>query len=74
MSETTQWEYRIESFGTFFSNPKDDDMTAALNQWGEEGWEVIHIHSYPNGSKALVIAKRPLDRSTRRSRTMPRYD
>ncbi|MBN2386358.1 MAG: DUF4177 domain-containing protein [Anaerolineales bacterium] len=72
MSETIQWEYRIESFGTFFSSPKDEDMAEILNEWGEEGWEVVHVHSYPNTSKALVIAKRPLDLSTRRRRSMPR--
>jgi len=43
MSETTQWEYRVKSFGSFFQGVRDDLLEAELNQWGEEGWEVTGL-------------------------------
>ena len=45
MDEINQWEYRVETFGSTFSTPKDDELEAALDEWGEDGWEVISAPS-----------------------------
>jgi hypothetical protein len=71
MIEPIQWEYRLETFGTFFSAPKDEDLQASLDEWGEEGWEVINIFKSSNGEKYTVVAKRPLTVAARRQRTYP---
>ena len=71
MSEVNQWEYRIRTFGSFFRGVKDDELEAELNQWGEDGWEVVAYRMIENTNQGQVIAKRPLDRTARRWRTMP---
>jgi len=71
MSETNQWEYCVRTFGTFFKGVKDTDLEAELNQWGEEGWEIIAFRTIENTNQAQIIAKRPLDRTARRWRSMP---
>jgi hypothetical protein len=73
MSEFAQWEYRVETVGSALSGPKDEDLTAFLDEWGEEGWEVISAYNPTNSSKVRVIAKRPLARSRSRQRTWPGY-
>jgi hypothetical protein len=70
MADEIQWEYRLETFGTYWTRPKDELLQATLDEWGEEGWEVINIVS-SSGEKLTLIAKRPLSRSTRRQRTWP---
>jgi len=71
MAENTQWEYRVESFGTFFTGKKDEELEAALNEWGMDGWEVISARGIENSSKIVILAKRPLTASTRRRRSQP---
>ena len=71
MAENTQWEYRVESFGTFFTSKKDEELEAALNEWGMDGWEVISARGIENSSKIVILAKRPLTASTRRRRSLP---
>jgi Domain of unknown function (DUF4177) len=71
MAEPIQWEYRLETFGSFFSAPKDEDLQNSLDEWGEEGWEVINIFKNSNGEKYTVVAKRPLTATTRRQRSWP---
>jgi hypothetical protein len=71
MAETTQWEYRAVSLGTFWSTPKDEDFESALNELGEEGWEVISIYTHHSTNKTYVVAKRPLTSETRRRRSWP---
>jgi hypothetical protein len=71
MTETNQWEYRVKSFGTFFKGVKDDIIETELSQWGEEGWEVVGFRTIENSNQCQVVAKRPLDRATRRWRSMP---
>lgn len=66
-----QWEYRVQSVGGFFKGVPADELEALLNEWGEEGWEVVSTHILENANKINVIAKRPLTRSTRRERSMP---
>ena len=69
--ETQKWEYRVQTVGTFWSGVKADELEQLLNEWGEEGWEVVSTHILENANKINVIAKRPLSITTRRSRSMP---
>jgi hypothetical protein len=71
MPETNQWEYRVKTFGSFFKGVKDDELEAELNQWGEEGWEVVAYRLIENTNQAQLIAKRLLTRESRRWRSMP---
>ena len=71
MAENTQWEYRVQTFGTFFTGTKDEELEEALNDWGIDGWEVISARGIENTSKVVVIAKRPADRLVRRRHTFP---
>jgi hypothetical protein len=69
--EMKKWEYRVQTFGTFWTVAKQQDIQQALNEWGEQGWEVVSTHIIENVNKINVIAKRPLTREIRRSRSMP---
>jgi putative IMPACT (imprinted ancient) family translation regulator len=71
MAEHTQWEYRVQTFGTFFTGMKDEEMEEALNEWGVDGWEVISARGIENTSKVVVLAKRPLTASARRRHSFP---
>ena len=71
MSDTTQWEYRVLTIGSALKQPKDDELEALLNEWGEEGWEVINAHGLEGSNKVRVIAKRSLSRSALRRRSWP---
>ena len=71
MSELNQWEYHVLTVGGFFKGVKDDEFEALLNQFGEEGWEVVGFRSVENTNQGQVILKRPLDRTARRWRSMP---
>ena len=55
----------------FFSGVKADELEKLLNEWGEEGWEVVSTHILENANKINVIAKRALNDRTRRRRSMP---
>jgi len=41
MAELPKWEYRVQTFGGALGGPKDDALTMVLDEWGEQGWEVI---------------------------------
>ncbi len=71
MAESIQWEYRVQTVGGFFKGVPADELEELLNDWGEEGWEVVSTHILENANKINVIAKRPLTRSARRERSMP---
>lgn len=71
--ELQKWEYRVQTVGGFFSGVKAEELEALLNEWGEEGWEVVSTHIIENANKINVIAKRPLMRETIRRRSMPQY-
>lgn len=68
--EIKQWEYRVQTVGSFFGGVKADELEQLLNDWGEDGWEVISTHVLENTSKINVIAKRPLTRDVRRARSI----
>ena len=71
MSELNKWEYCVLTVGTFFKGVKDSELEALLNQLGEEGWEVVGFRTVENSNQSQLIAKRPLDRTARRWRSMP---
>lgn len=71
MAENTQWEYRAETLGSFWNEPKDEDLEALLNEWGQQGWEVIHVITRHGTNKVRVVAKRPLTVEVRRRRGWP---
>jgi hypothetical protein len=70
-----RWEYRVEDFGGVIkSEPKKEDFQALLNDWGEEGWEIVSA-AYSTGTTRLrVIAKRPLTPAVRRRRSFSQWD
>lgn len=70
-NEFSKWEYRAETFGGFWKGIKVEEMQEDLNQWGEQGWEVVSATGFENYNKIYVIAKRPLTRETIRRRSMP---
>ena len=68
-----QWEYRVQTVGAFFSGVKAEELEELLNEWGEDGWEVVAAHIVENANKINVIAKRPLTDRVRRERSRPSY-
>ncbi len=71
MAEPTQWEYRAISVGSFWSEPKDEQLENTLNELGAEGWEVVSAMTHYGNNKVRVVAKRPLSSSVRRQRDWP---
>ncbi len=71
MDEHTRWEYRVLTLGSFFKGVKDAELQALLNEWGEEGWEVIAFRTIENTNQAQLLAKRPLTTRSRRARSLP---
>jgi hypothetical protein len=71
MPEEPQWEYRVQTFGSTFSRPKDGDLESVLNTWGEEGWEVAGVLLHDNSGKVSLVAKRRLTSAIRRRRSWP---
>lgn len=69
--EIKQWEYRVETVGGFWTGVKADVLEQLLNEWGEQGWEVVSTHILENQNKINVIAKRLLTDRMRRMRSMP---
>jgi hypothetical protein len=71
MPEASAWEYRVQTFGSAWRGPKDEELEESLNAWGEEGWEVTAMTSRQGNNKVTVVARRPLTESVRRRRTLP---
>ena len=71
MADIPKWEYRVQTFGGALGGPKDDILTAALDEWGAEGWKVISVHNLDSSQKVRVVARRPLTRAAQRHRTYP---
>lgn len=69
--EIKQWEYRVQTVGGFFSGVKAEELEELLNEWGEDGWEVVSTHIIEAANKINVIAKRPLTDRVRRERSRP---
>lgn len=68
MSEQLNWEYRVETIGSAFRGTSDEDVESLLDEWGQEGWEVIAFHPIQGSNKVTIVAKRALA-STRRRRS-----
>ncbi|HJQ14870.1 MAG TPA: hypothetical protein VJ830_08995 [Anaerolineales bacterium] len=68
--EIKHWEYRVKTIGGFFGT-KDEYIQATLNEWGEEGWEAIHVDTLYESGKVTIVAKRPLSDRVRRMRSWP---
>lgn len=64
------WEYRVQTIGSIFGT-KDENIEATLNEWGEDGWEVINVYTPEGSGKVTMVAKRPLTDRVRRQRSMP---
>jgi len=60
------WEYRVETIGSTFRSTSDDDVEELLDEWGQDGWEVITFHPIYGSNKATIVAKREQDSSSRR--------
>ena len=71
--DNKQWEYRVQTVGGFFSGVKAEELEELLNEWGEDGWEVISTHIIENANKINVIAKRLLTDRVRRERSRPAF-
>ena len=67
----TQWEYQVISVGSFWSVPKDEEIQAALDELGEEGWELVSAFSQYGHNQVRMVLKRPLGAGTRRQRSWP---
>jgi hypothetical protein len=74
MTKLIQWEYRIDEVGSFWKNTKPEDVEDYLNQLGEEGWEVVNLHSPQNSNKLWVTIKRPLTPTARRERSRSDFE
>lgn len=70
-NELQKWEYRVQTVGGFWTGVKAEELEQLLNDWGEEGWEVVSTHILENQNKINVIAKRLLTREVVRRRSMP---
>jgi len=71
--EIKQWEYRVQTVGGFFSGVKAEELEELLNEWGEDGWEVVSTHNIETANKINVIAKRLLTDRVRRERSRPSF-
>ncbi len=71
MSETLQWEYRVQSVGSAMSGLKDEVLEALLNSWSEEGWEVMQVVPLTGSNKVRVVARKQLTRADLRERSWP---
>jgi hypothetical protein len=72
MSEILQqWEYQVLTSGGALKRTSDADLAELLAGWGEDGWELVSVTSIEGSNKVLMVAKRPLTRTTRRQRSMP---
>jgi hypothetical protein len=68
------WEYRVDDFGGILRGIKKEELQASLNNWGQDGWEVVLSAFFEGSERLRVIAKRPLTDAVRRKRSMPGLD
>lgn len=68
--EIKQWEYRVQTIGSVWGT-KDELIQVALDEWGQEGWEVINVFIPYGTGKVTIVAKRPLTGRARRARSLP---
>jgi hypothetical protein len=71
--EIKKWDYRVQTFGSIWGGAKPEDIEAALQEWGVEGWEVVSAFNIETSNKVTIVARRPLTREVIRARSMPTY-
>lgn len=71
MTDQHKWEYRVDSFGTFWTGPSDEEIEATLREWGQDGWEVVAVTKIENSNRVRVVAKRMLGGSSQRKQGWP---
>ena len=70
MADKILWEYIVQTLGTTFHAPKNEELQAMLNSLGEQGWEIFSVINM-EGSKVRVVAKRSLTTPVRRRSSWP---
>lgn len=70
MDENKKWEYRVNTIGSAIRGLKDEEIEAALNEWGQEGWEIISAHPPSSSPKITIVAKRLMTANTQRQRRL----
>jgi hypothetical protein len=71
VTETIQLEYTVQTCGTTFHAPRDEELLAAMNSLGEQGWEVFSVAQLEGSYKVRLAAKRPLSAPVRRYSCWP---
>ena len=66
-----QWEYLVHNLGSVLKSPKEEELGELLDEWGEDGWELISAFRGENSNRLTLIAKRPLTTTSRRQRSIP---
>ena len=70
MSETIQWEYRLQTIGNVFGT-RNEQIETLLNEWGLDGWEATQVYTPSQSGKVIVVASRPLTDSAGRRSSWP---
>jgi hypothetical protein len=70
MTETNQWEYRVQTIGGAFGT-RDEQIESLLNEWGLEGWEATQVYTPSQSNKVTIVARRPLSLENRRRSSWP---
>ena len=65
------WEYRVETFGSWIRSPKDGQLTEALNELGEQDWQLTGALPREGSQALTLILRRRVTREERRRRTRP---
>lgn len=73
MAEKKEWEYQVLDVGSFWHEPKSEELANALNELGQDGWEVISVVTQHGTNRVRLVAKRPLTEAVRRRRTWRDY-
>lgn len=60
----TRWEYETLRPPREETKKEASDPSAALNDRGEEGWELVETVDYVGGGTKLLVLKRPADAGT----------
>ena len=71
MTELQKWEYRFQTLGSILKGIRDEELQELLDEWGNEGWEIITVTQDQGSGKLRLYAKRLLTDRSRRQRSMP---
>jgi hypothetical protein len=63
MSNNGKWEYRVETFGSSFSAIKDDVLEETLNEWADEGWEIVSAHNIGENKVRIIMGRLQISRA-----------